>query len=549
MATESSKFSLGTVNHDVFVLRNLVDLYKVKTTSSISTKEDLLNIVASSEVLEFDLDLYNDAISLPEAESLSFSFDTKSYGKYKFGQFVGRNIYKDGTSGIIDSSLERQTSMNGWLTQDNSSSEYCLFTSSSSNESFYIAIKDYRPGLIISDFSPLYIKLMNLQLNKYFLPKPDIRQSGSLSASYKNIISEKINLSKNGSVLSLNSVVASKYYSVKNVIDEAYKSLPQLSKIHEFGKFKADSSDEDIAVAMLSEAPIASEVKSLGLIIYDTIKSFVNDSDNIKANFNKGNNYDKAVIVSSIAGSVARTGINTLIKSIEYVPDLQAIVYATPPVTSNNGTYDFNNAIDMLGCLQTPEQISYSVDASYESQSPRGSQVPYQFYQSNNQISLSFELKWHIDEVRDLNLSQLLSNKGKTLQAVADMAESFSRPWDNGHGSLQPKLCRVLLPSISEVGYISNVSISYSGDMTNSGDNATDKATISDLQATDFIESSDVYHAASDYTYNQLTISFTLLVVRDVKLSKGDKVIALDLNNSYMSSTTSITDIYKNPAY
>ena len=40
------------------------------------------------------------------------------------------------------------------------------------------------------------------------------------------------------------------------------------------------------------------------------------------------------------------------------------------------------------------------------------------------------------------------------------------RTWETDNGSLIPKVCGVILPGISRVGYISSVNISYTGSMT-----------------------------------------------------------------------------------
>ena len=526
------KFSLGTKSHDVFIFKNLVDLNKNSASQSL---EEFVDVVYSSEEAEFDRDLYNDAINLPAAQTVQFRYDSRLSSKYKFGQFIGKNIYKD-NNGNIDISTSITSPTYGWLTQDNSSSEYCLF-STSHGDTFYIAIKDYEPGLVILDFSPLFFKLLQTQLSKYNKPANDTVQSSSYHVSLKQQVSDLIRSSKS-KLLSFNSVIESKYNRVRQVIDNVYEDVMAASDIAEFGQlFINSNSEQEAALLLIKETPILNDALSTCSNIYKSARSII-DSSGLKDTKWSEFDLNDASNILRTGGNIIKSTNNAI--SLDYVPNIQAIIYSAPPLTSNTGTYNFNSAVDILCCLQTPEQLSYSVESSYESQSPRGSQTPYQFYQSTNQVSLSFDLKWHIDEIRD---NDLLSNSGKTLQDIADMAENFARPWDNGLGSIQPKLCRVLLPSISEIGYISSVSITYNGDMTNYDDSFNDSLITNSFERQNSVDSSNIYHSSSDYTYNMLSINFTLLVVRDVKLSKGDKSVEISFESKQLKGVTDLRRI------
>jgi hypothetical protein len=384
---------------------------------------------------------------------------------------------------------------------------------------------------------------MAIQLNKYNSPMNDTRSSSSGIVSFKTELSFLVNgappvtldslgmYSSSGSLdyrdqrdsckLSLNSVLNSAYYNLKLVRDSAFKAATIAADINRFGTFISSATDEGIANAIIEEVPLLSELKSTGFAMHNSLSS-------IKESFS---HFDDSTMFANAAndfkkyGSYKGKNIETTKTKTAYLPanllDLsknkwnddsyyrmaQCIIY---PVSASDNKY-------ILFCYQQPESISYNVDSSYEPQSPRGSQTPYQFYQSTGQVTLSFELKWHLDEV--------LENDNKTLQEIADLSEFFARPWDNGNGSITPKLCKVILPSISEIGYISAVNISYSGDMAGETDKgnithnylapegASERETFTSLS-----DVSESTHKSVYYTYNFLTITFTMLVVRDVKL-------------------------------
>jgi hypothetical protein len=165
--------------------------------------------------------------------------------------------------------------------------------------------------------------------------------------------------------------------------------------------------------------------------------------------------------------------------------------------------------MNQLFCYQQPDSVSFTSSAGYEAVAPRGTQQPFQFYTGANAMTLSFTLRWHIDEVRTFAISK---DRHISLQEIADIADSFTRPWgiDNG-GSLQQKLCKVILPGVSEIGYITQAQINYTGDMSGSYITGSGVLTGNDGSA-------KTNGTITDYFYSQLEVTFELLMVRDIKL-------------------------------
>jgi hypothetical protein len=254
---------------------------------------------------------------------------------------------------------------------------------------------------------------------------------------------------------------------------------------------------------------------------------------------------DIAKGISDLSGK--KTSVNTNnIKPINLDPDgdgwvdpnrgkythITHSIYDAIDVAQVQATITYGGLEKQLLCWQQPESISYSASAQFDSVPSRGTQQPFQFYNCANQITLGFELKWHIDEL-DLYKSQY-----KTLQEIADIAEDFTRPYSSGD-SLMPKLCTVTLPSLSEIGYITEAQISYGGAMTGN-DPYNYAAHKSDYNAfkdnenlmqrvldDDLNKIKDNLHRVNntrvDYQYSTLTINFQLLIVKDIKLSPTSK--------------------------
>ena len=123
-----------------------------------------------------------------------------------------------------------------------------------------------------------------------------------------------------------------------------------------------------------------------------------------------------------------------------------------------------------------------------------------------------------------------------TIQDIANIAESFTRPWDaskskNSAESLKPKLCHVILPGVSQIGYITEAQINLSGDM--SGDYATGSGVVSSVS-----ESTLNSNTITNYFYSQIEITFSMLVVKDIHLeplntSTGIAMSLLDTDGSF----------------
>lgn len=211
--------------------------------------------------------------------------------------------------------------------------------------------------------------------------------------------------------------------------------------------------------------------------------------------------------------------------------NIQAIIYDLPSGEGLDLSIDKSHS--QLFCFQQPDSVSYTSSAQFDSVSPRGSQQPFQFYNNNNAISMSFTLRWHIDEIRTLIKEKDVSY---TIQDIANIAESFTRPWDaskskNSVESLKPKLCHVILPGVSQIGYITEAQINLSGDM--SGDYATGSGIVSSAS-----ESTLNSNTITNYFYSQIEITFSMLVVKDIHLeplntSTGIAMSLLDTDGSF----------------
>ena len=188
----------------------------------------------------------------------------------------------------------------------------------------------------------------------------------------------------------------------------------------------------------------------------------------------------------------AKTSTSNLTDADLYnINNVQAIIYSIRPEDISASNILNEDKFDMLLCFQQPESIQFTAASSYESSSPRGSQIPFQFYQQANQIDMSFTLKWHFSELKTLGYT--------SLESIAKMAEDFTRPWQF-ESSIRPKLCRVILPSRSAAGYISSASITYTGSMYG--------------KSVQSVRNDDTSYNTS-YGYDQLEVTFTLITIKD----------------------------------
>lgn len=275
------------------------------------------------------------------------------------------------------------------------------------------------------------------------------------------------------------------------------------------------------------------------------IYNFVDEASNINEENEKEIDKSKLAEIRNgnfyyhVPGQVSNSNIevNKDNKSkISAYNDIQAMIYDMP-----GNDPDYGNSISQLLCYQQPESISYSAEASYEAVPTRGTQQPFQLYSNANAISLSFVLKWHNDEVKTLSTGvegpTTSSGTSLSLQAIADIAENFTRPWEFGN-SISPKLVKVILPGISEIGYMTSVQITYNGDMTGDLTKSDTRPGVYDQTWENGFGSGAYgdHQYATNYYYTQLEITFTLLIVKDIKLmattdSKAKWAIVADNEN------------------
>lgn len=439
MINLSNKLSLNIKNSTVTQLKGLVEskLDEISSSnksamSSVSSAANAIKTNAvgvTSNVTEFTKDLYDKALSLPEAASTQLNKASDAIQQHV--TFNGK-IYST-FSGVLDESKSKISQVEGWLTPVNSSNTYALFSNAA--KSYIVSYADIIPTPIVEDFMPLYEKLRSVKDDTI---KQDVNLKSSLETTLSEEVSEKIADNE-----------------TEYIHSEADKVIA-ISDLHDENKKEAVAKAKDKRIEYTYYSPGQVELKQ--------------------------NN------VTSIKN------------------DIQAIIYDMP-----NGNENSDNAQNWLLCYQQPESISYTAQASFESQSSRGTQQPFQFYSNANAIEINFVLKWHHDEVRTL---QDPSGQIMSLQKIAEIAESFTRPWEFGN-SVKPKLCKVILPGISEIGYITSAAITYSGDM--SGTNAG---------VTTNNESGNIVF---DYYYTQLEVTFGLLVVKDIKLYAENSVNGINM--------------------
>jgi hypothetical protein len=413
--------TLDAESLDVFIFKKLV--YKAL---GLATDDKYKKRSA-----RFDKDLYDKALSLPEAKTVTLDY-LNDASFHKYGKFKGGNTYKD-FNGTLDKSNAK--SIEGWVFVDNTDGQYAVIQNNSNR--YIINIRDFTPTPIVADFTPLYDKLRYVDVGD-----EDIKLIASLEATYSDD--------------------ASKYIQDK---DEEFDPTQKA----DWEKFVEDLNKRDV---VNKPAP---------------------------ANIENAFTYPIPV-------QIGAKQQDKIVSNSSVMNDIQAIMYDMP-----NGNTDINQSITRLYSYQQPDNISYTAAASFDSTPTRGTQQPFQLYNSANAIELSFSLKWHIDEVRTFAKGD---GTAYSLQEIADIAEDFTRPWEFG-SSITPKLIKVILPGISEIGYITSANITYNGDMT--GDYETGSGVV-DARYNSSNSIAGAHGFTTNYHFTQLEISFTLLVVKDIKL-------------------------------
>ena len=437
------------------------DLYdKVQTVSEINA--------TAHNVSKFTKDLYDKVQTVSEINATELPKSLIAGGDYIYAKFIGSNIYKS-LDGTIDK-LSKMSNKLGWITLDNLSSEYAFLKNTVGT--YIVSLSDIKPESIITDFQSLYDKLQETRFagsDRFF---NDINTALSLVTTYRNIIAP----------------------SIANIEQDDIITHTETDQICTLTDFKHYTLSESPSPALL-QMPINSDDNSTEQPQYKL--------DNYK--LKKVPDYFHGVYPKQIS-------VQPLESSLAFnqnaVNEIQAIIYDLPEYNEKN--YSNGKSYSILYCFQKPENIAYNAAASFDTVSPRGSQQPFQFYASANAIDLAFTLEFHIDEVRTLKKA----NGGHySLQDIADIAENFTRPWiaesDGGNvNSVKPKVVKVVLPGVSEIGYMTQANITYSGDMTGDMTQGGGLASMSKGILT-------------NYHYTQLQVSFTLVLLKDIKLHKG----------------------------
>lgn len=506
--------SLGAKNAVVHSFKKLVYHSSGEDFKSENKNANSDTQLPARHIAELDKDLYDKAAALPECGSVSFEYIDDS-SKFKYGTFAGGVVYST-LDGDIDENNKDVRSQDGWLIQDRSSDKYAIFTTD--DKTYIIAVNKFTPKQIIKDFTPLYNKLSEQVKNSNSATedsvKYDTKYIGALAVDYRNDVSDIV------------TGFTEKEY--QNIADGQSGSTSYTER--DAGSFSKTH-------ALLSEIDSCGRVKLYQawliymhamLLFDDAVLKSLSIAERIE-NLKDSNSGIYGVYPKLVEHTVSKFSRNSALNEI------QAIVYAIPDNavstdyvknyydkdkggTSGN---DIWGGIDILMCYQTPETLSYTAQASYESATTRGTQQPIQYYNMANQIDFSFSLKWHIDEINTFfkhnggQLDEAYYSNG--LQDIAEIAENLTRPWDV-NGSNKRKLCNVILPSISRIGYITSAQVTYSGDMTGGyagvlkGTELTAEGIGSDVAQNYSIP------PVSEYGYNMIEITFNMIVVKDVVL-------------------------------
>ena len=461
-----NKLCLDAKNETVYAFETLVD----QALGYASSKLDAINISDATvhNVSKFTKELYDKVQTVSEINTTELPKSLITSGDYIYAKFIGSNIYKS-LDGTIDQ-LAKMSNKLGWITLDNLSSEYVFLKNTVGN--YIVSLSDIKPESIITDFHALYDKLQETRFagsDRFF---NDINTALSLAATYRNIIAPNIANTEQDDIIT-------------------HTETDQICTLTDFKHYTLGESPSPALLQM----PISSDDNSTEQSQYKL--------DNYK--LKKVPDYFHGVYPKQIS-------VQPLESSLAFnqnaVNEIQAIIYDLPEYNEKN--YSNGKSYSILYCFQKPESVSYNAAASFDTVSPRGSQQPFQFYASANAIELGFTLDFHIDEVRTLKKA----NGGHySLQDIADIAENFTRPWiaesDGGNvNSVKPKVVKVVLPGVSEIGYMTQANITYSGDMTGDMTQGGGLASMSKGVLT-------------NYHYTQLQISFTLVLLKDIKLHKG----------------------------
>ena len=451
---------------------------KLTTSSDNASKSNSSYNSHTSDVSQsmpeskLDTELYDKAVALPEAQSVSLYRDENNSSR-QYGTFLGGTVFKD-FNGTIDASNKSVPQMSGWITLNSKSDIYAWITNSLNT--YIVLLNKVRPEPIVNDFQPLFDKLKD---NKYIndeLVIADTAIEQSKAATFKEVSSKAIN------------------FGSEDTTKYAYGSI-------------SDLNDEKFNYNFVNCTRVSNTNNE-----HSEAKSYV-----------PGYKYHDVIYPQQISKR------NADVYNSSVYNNVQAVVYDLSSEVTNDGLEKLDSSFDksksMLLCYQQPENISYTAAAQFDSPAPRGTQQPFQFYIAANAMSLNFTLKWHIDELRTL---MDVENRSYSIQDIAQIAEDFTRPWKKGN-SIEPKLCKVILPGVQHIGYITEAQISYSGDMA--GSLSTGAGVLKDKE---------VARDITDYFYSQIDVTFSMIIIKDIALkSKSDKRREMLINNKEQASSQS----------
>ena len=431
------------------------------------------DVSQSKHESKLDTELYDKAVALPEAQSVSLYHDEKNSSR-QYGTFLGGTVFKD-FNGTIDALNKSVLQTSGWVTLNSKSDIYAWITSSLNT--YIVPLNKVRPEPIVNDFQPLFDKLKDNKCINDELVIIDTAIEQSKAATFKEISSKFIN------------------FGSEDTTKYAYGSI-------------SDLNDEKFNFNFVNSTRVSNANNE-----HSEAKAYV-----------PGYKYHDVIYPQQISKR------NADVYNSSVYNNVQAVVYDLSSEITNDGLEKLDSSFDksksMLLCYQQPENISYTAAAQFDSPAPRGTQQPFQFYIAANAMSLNFTLRWHIDELRTL---MDVENRSYSIQDIAQIAEDFTRPWKKGN-SIEPKLCKVILPGVQHIGYITEAQISYSGDMA--GSLSVGAGVLKDKE---------VARDITDYFYSQIDVTFSMIIIKDIALkSKSDKRREMLINNkeqTYSAST------------
>ena len=445
---------------------------KLTTSSNNSYSSHTSDVSQSKHESKLDTELYDNAVALPEAQSVSLYRDENNSNR-QYGTFLGGAVFKD-FNGTIDTSNKSVPPTSGWITLNSKSDTYAWITNSLNT--YIVPLNKVRPEPIVNDFQPLFDKLKDNKCINDELVIIDTAIEQSKAATFKEIVSEFIN------------------FGSEDTTKYAYGSI-------------SDLNDEKFNYNFVNGTRVSNTNNE-----HSEAKAYV-----------PGYKYHDVIYPQQISKR------NADVYNSSVYNNVQAVVYDLASEVTNDGLERLDSSFDksksMLLCYQQPENISYTAAAQFDSPAPRGSQQPFQFYIAANAMSLNFTLRWHIDELRTL---MDVENRSYSIQDIAQIAEDFTRPWKKGN-SIEPKLCKVILPGVQHIGYITEAQISYSGDMA--GSLSVGAGVLKDKE---------VARDITDYFYSQIDVTFSMIIIKDIALkSKSDKRREMLINNKEQTSSQS----------